>query len=76
MKSLIQGCQKLNLEIENKENQSIISKVNQYDQETLLNVSKIYDESLGKELAQLWKDKTIQKAYNERSNFQLLDSTE
>jgi len=37
-------------------------KINEFDQESLLNISKIYNEELGNELEQLWNDKSIQKS--------------
>jgi len=76
MKSLVAATHKLSITLESKENRSIAAKINQFDQEALLNIQKIYTEDLGDDLAKLWQDKGIQEAYGQRSNFQLLDSTE
>jgi hypothetical protein len=76
MKALVAAAQKLGHSISDENNKAIAQKVHQIDQEALLNVSKIYTEELGNELAALWADEGIQKTYQDRSNFQLLDSTE
>jgi len=76
MKALVAAAQKLGHSIDDENNKAIAQKIHQIDQEALLNVSKIYTEELGNELAALWADEGIQKTYADRSNFQLLDSTE
>lgn len=76
MKSLIQATHKLGIPIETPENRQRAAKINDYDQETLLNINKIYTEQLGKDLEELWADKGIQETYMHRNQFQLLDSTE
>jgi GTPase SAR1 family protein len=76
MKALIAATHKFNIAIDDPENRARASKVNEFDQNALLNISKIYTPQLGQELEALWKDKGIQAVYQLRSNFQLLDSTE
>jgi GTPase SAR1 family protein len=76
MKSLIQATHKLGIPIETPENRQRAAKINDYDQETLLNINKIYTQQLGKDLEELWADKGIQETYMHRNQFQLLDSTE
>jgi len=76
MKSLVTASQKLNVPIDNENNRILAQKINQFDQEALLNIQKVYTEELGKELGTLWLDEGIQKTYQRRSEFQLLDSTE
>lgn len=76
MKSLIQATHKLGIPIDGPENRQRAAKINDFDQETLLNINKIYTEDLGIELADLWGDKGIQETYGRRNEFQLLDSTE
>eukprot|EP01080_Neovahlkampfia_damariscottae_P006387 gene6387-10394_t len=76
MKALVAAAQKLGHSISDENNKAIAQKIHQIDQEALLNVSKIYTEELGNELAALWADEGIQQTYQDRSNFQLLDSTE
>ena len=75
MKSLVTASQKFGIAIE-EQNKEIAAKVNELDQEALLNISNIYTEQFGKELAILWKDSGIQQTYARRNQFQLLDSTE
>lgn len=75
MKSLVTASQKLGISLE-EQNKEMAAKVNELDQEALLNISQIYNQQLGKELALLWKDSGIQKTYTKRNQFQLLDSTE
>jgi hypothetical protein len=76
IKSLVTATEKLGIEIESQENKTTALKLGQFDQESLLNIAKIYNDELGKELENLWRDKGIQEAYEKRSQFQLLDSTE
>lgn len=76
MKALIAATHKFNVAIDDPENRARAAKINEFDQNALLNISKIYTPLLGQELEMLWKDKGIQQVYGMRSAFQLLDSTE
>lgn len=76
MKSLILATHKLGIPIETAENRQRAAKINDYDQETLLNINRIYSEELGRDLEALWNDPGIARTYAQRSQFQLLDSTE
>jgi hypothetical protein len=76
MKSLIQATYKLDTPIESAENRQHSATINEYDQEAMLHITKIWTEELGKNLEELWNDEGIQKVYRQRSKFQLLDSTE
>jgi len=76
MKALIAATHKFNIAIEDPENRARAAKINEFDQNALLNISKIYTPQLGEDMEELWKDKGIQAVYQLRSQFQLLDSTE
>jgi len=76
MKALVAGSLKLQVAIEDENHKRLAQKINQYDQETLLNIGKLWTEELGQELAELWTDPGIQATYKRRNEFQLLDSTE
>jgi len=76
MKSLIQATHKLGIPIETAENRQRAAKINDFDQETLLNINRIYSEELGRDLEALWADEGISRTYTQRNQFQLLDSTE
>lgn len=76
MKSLIQATHKLGIPIETAENRQRAAKINDFDQETLLNINRIYTEELGKDLESLWADEGILRTYGQRNQYQLLDSTE
>lgn len=76
MKALIAATHKFNVAIDDPENRARAAKINEFDQNALLNISKIYTPALGLELECLWKDKGIQQVYAMRSSYQLLDSTE
>jgi len=76
MKSLIQATYKLDTPIESAENRQHSATINEYDQEAMLHITKIWTEELGKNLEELWNEEGIQKVYKQRSKFQLLDSTE
>jgi len=76
MKALVAGSLKLSVAIEDENHKRLAQKINQYDQETLLNIGKLWTEELGQELGELWTDPGIQSTYKRRNEFQLLDSTE
>jgi len=76
MKALVAGSLKLSIPIEDENHKRLAQKISQYDQETLLNIGKLWTEELGQELSELWSDPGIKTIYGRRNEFQLLDSTE
>lgn len=76
MKALVSASSKLPVPIEDENHKRLAQKINQFDQETLLNIGKLWTEELGQELEELWRDPGIQETYKRRNEFQILDSTE
>jgi guanine nucleotide-binding protein G(i) subunit alpha len=76
MMSLVSAAQKFEYPISDSSNMLFAQKINSMTQDDLLNIRNIYTEELASDLASLWKDEGIQKAYMDRNQFQLLDSTE
>jgi hypothetical protein len=78
MMSLVSAAQKFEYPISDSSNMLFVfaQKINSMTQDDLLNIRNIYTEELASDLASLWKDDGIQKAYMDRNQFQLLDSTE
>jgi hypothetical protein len=70
MKSLINATSKLNIPIEDEENKKIAEKIKK-----ISNIEE-YTQEIGEELKKLWEDKSIQACLDQRSRFQLYDSTE
>jgi hypothetical protein len=75
MKALLTACHKFKIQIEDKNIHKISEKIDALTEADLSNITGIYNESFGKELQQLWCDKSIQKVLSISSQFQLLDST-
>jgi len=73
MKALLYHAGQLNLELQ-ESNQEAKKKLDSFNLDT--DTSKEYTEEVGKMIASLWKDPAIQKAFQDRSAIQLLDSAE
>lgn len=76
IKALVLATQTLNFPIENELNRQIAQKIKEIDMDFVLKIEKNYTAELAKEIETLWKDPSIQKAYEHRSSFQLVDNTE
>jgi len=71
MKSLINGCAKLEIKIDEAENETIANEL------TELSVGgEGWTTELGNQIDKLWKDKGIQEAFSKRAEFQLNDSAQ
>jgi len=76
MQALIQASHDLNIPIENPENRQKAAKILELQNDSLLNINKVYNEAFSNDLKDLWEDPGIQGVYKRRNEFQLLDSTE
>ncbi|EFC37220.1 predicted protein [Naegleria gruberi] len=76
MQALIQASHDLNIPIENPENRQKAAKILELQNDSLLNINKVYNEAFANDLKDLWEDAGIQTVYKRRNEFQLLDSTE
>eukprot|EP01080_Neovahlkampfia_damariscottae_P009819 gene9819-2142_t len=76
MRAMVVASQNLDFPIEDPTNRLIAQKIFTMDDNDMLNVKNVYNSDLGEALKSLWNDSGIQKAYENRSEYQLLDSTE
>ncbi|KAL9644407.1 hypothetical protein ABK040_013636 [Willaertia magna] len=76
MQALIQASHDLNIPIENPENRQKAARILELQNDSLLNISKVYNDAFANDLRDLWEDAGIQAVYKQRNEYQLLDSTE
>jgi GTPase SAR1 family protein len=74
MKSLVNASLSLDIPVEEPENRERAEHINNMDNEVLINVQKVWDENLAKDIGKLWQDPGIRKTYERRNEFQLDDS--
>jgi len=74
MKVLVAASLSLDIPVEEPENRERAEHINNMDNEVLVNVLKVWNETLAKDIDKLWNDNGIRKTFERRNEFQLDDS--
>ncbi len=74
MKVLVAASLSLDIPVEEPENRERAEHINNMDNEVLVNVLKVWNEALAKDIDKLWNDNGIRKTFERRNEFQLDDS--
>lgn len=75
IRALVQAVQRYNLQYENPANKGYADKITQLpEQQVAFQAGTIMSPEMGQTIKSLWKDSAVQKAYEQRSAFQLNDS--
>lgn len=73
IKALLEAAAAFNYKL-SEENEKIAQSLLDVNAVTFFDLEKIWQPELGADIKKVWKDEAIQKAYNRRHEFQLLDS--
>lgn len=74
MKALVAAAFAFDITIYDRANRESAHRINDMDMDVLININKVWNEALALDIAKLWRDPGIQKAYDQRHRFQLDES--
>ncbi|KAL0481888.1 guanine nucleotide-binding protein subunit alpha [Acrasis kona] len=71
MKALVAASRMLDIPVEREENISRASRIFEMDTEVLINIMRVWNDTLASDIKELWRDPGIQKTFKHRHLFQL-----
>lgn len=74
MKALVAASVTLSIPIESPDNIPKAQYLNSLENDVLLNVGKVWNQQMGRDIGDLWEDAGIKKTFERRNEFQLDDS--
>jgi len=75
IKALIENTLAFDIPIEEPENRKRAEKFNDFDDDVIMAISKVWDQEMANDIKMVWHDAGIQKVYTRRNEYQLDDST-